>query len=132
MWVLWRTIFSTKMLIIGLMGFMSGFPLLLTGSTLQAWMKDAQVDLTTIGIFAIVGLPYTLKFLWSPVMDRYVPLKLGRRRSWMLITQAALVGAIAALGLTQPSQAPWTVAGSGRSGHILQCQPGHRSGCLPS
>ena len=110
MWVLWRTIFSTKMLIIGLMGFMSGFPLLLTGSTLQAWMKDAQVDLTTIGIFSIVGLPYTLKFLWSPMMDRYVPLRLGRRRSWMLITQAALVGAIAALGLTQPSQAPWTVA----------------------
>ena len=110
MWVLWRAIFSTKMLIIGLMGFMSGFPLLLTGSTLQAWMKDAQVDLTTIGIFSIVGLPYTLKFLWSPVMDRYVPLGLGRRRSWMLITQAALVGAIAALGLTQPSQAPWTVA----------------------
>ncbi len=110
MWVVWRAIFSTRMLIIGLMGFMSGFPLLLTGSTLQAWMKDAQVDLTTIGIFSIVGLPYTLKFLWSPMMDRYVPLGLGRRRSWMLITQAALVGAIAALGLTQPSQAPWTVA----------------------
>ena len=110
MWVLWRTICSTRMLIVGLMGFMSGFPLLLTGSTLQAWMKDEQVDLTTIGIFAIVGLPYTLKFLWSPVMDRYVPLGLGRRRSWMLITQAALVGTIAALGLTQPSQAPWTVA----------------------
>jgi PAT family beta-lactamase induction signal transducer AmpG len=55
-------------------------------------------------------LPYTLKFLWSPLMDRYVPLGLGRRRSWMLITQATLVATIAALGLTQPSQAPWTVA----------------------
>ena len=110
MWVLWRAIFSAKMLIIVLTGFMSGLPLLLTGSTLQAWMKDEQVDLAMIGIFSIVGLPYTLKFLWSPMMDRYVPLGLGRRRSWMLITQAALVGAIAALGLTQPSQAPWTVA----------------------
>jgi len=98
------------MLIIVLMGFMSGLPLLLTGSTLQAWMKDEQVDLTMIGIFSIVGLPYTLKFLWSPMMDRYVPLGLGRRRSWMLITQATLVASIAALGLTQPSQAPWTVA----------------------
>ena len=110
MWVLWRAIFSAKMLIVVLTGFMSGLPLLLTGSTLQAWMKDEQVDLAMIGIFSIVGLPYTLKFLWSPVMDRYVPLGLGRRRSWMLITQAALVATIAALGLTQPSQAPWTVA----------------------
>ena len=120
MWVLWRAIFSAKMLIIMLMGFMSGLPLLLTGSTLQAWMKDEQVDLTTIGIFSIVGLPYTLKFLWSPVMDRYVPLGHGRRRSWMLITQVALVGTIS----TRPHTA---VAGaldsrcSGRSGNILQC-----------
>ena len=110
MWVLWRAIFSAKMLIVVLTGFMSGLPLLLTGSTLQAWMKDEQVDLAMIGIFSIVGLPYTLKFLWSPVMDRYIPLGLGRRRSWMLITQATLVATIAALGLTQPSQAPWTVA----------------------
>src|SRR5215471_7435670 len=110
MWVLWRAIFSAKMLIIVLTGFMSGLPFLLTGSTLQAWMKDEQVDLAMIGIFSIVGLPYTLKFLWSPVMGRYVPLRLGRRRSWMLITQAALVVTIAALGLTQPSRAPWTVA----------------------
>ena len=63
--VLWRAIFSAKMLIIVLTGFMSGLPLLLTGSTLQAWMKDEHVDLTMIGIFSIVGLPYTLKFLWS-------------------------------------------------------------------
>src|SRR5262249_31303429 len=110
MWVLWRAIFSAKMLIVVLTGFMSGLPLLLTGSTLQAWMKDEQIDLAMIGIFSIVGLPYTLKFLWSPLMDRYVPLGLGRRRSWMLITQAALVATIAALGLTQPAQAPWTVA----------------------
>src|SRR2546430_364854 len=110
MWVIWRAIFSSKMLIVVLTGFMSGLPLLLTGSTLQAWMKDAQVDLAMIGIFSIVGLPYTLKFLWSPVMDRYVPLGLGRRRSWMLITQATLVATITTLGLTQPSQAPWTVA----------------------
>ena len=94
MWVLWRAIFSSKMLIVVLTGFMSGLPLLLTGSTLQAWMKDEQVDLAMIGIFSIVGLPYTLKFSWSPVMDRYVLLGLGRRRSWMFITQATLVATI--------------------------------------
>lgn len=110
MWTVWRALVSTKMLIVLVLGFLSGLPLLLTGSTLQAWMKDEQVDLATIGLFAIVGLPYSCKFLWAPVLDRYVPLRLGRRRSWMLIAQVALVATLAALGLTQPSQAPWTVA----------------------
>ena len=73
-----------------LLGFSSGLPLALTGGTLQAWMTVEGVDLRTIGIFTLVGLPYTLKFLWSPMMDRYVPRLLGRRRGWMLITQGTL------------------------------------------
>lgn len=110
MWALLRTVCSYHMLVIMLTGFTSGLPLLLTGSTLQAWMKDEHVDLTTIGLFALVGLPYTCKFLWSPVMDRYTPLAFGRRRSWMLLTQAALVITIALLGMINPAHSPWLVA----------------------
>lgn len=89
-----------------LAGFASGLPLALTGGTLQAWMTVAGVDLRTIGIFALVGLPYTVKFLWSPVMDRFVPPVLGRRRGWMLITQAALVLGIVAMAVGSPREAP--------------------------
>ena len=70
------------------LGFASGLPLALTGGTLQAWLTEAGLDLTTIGLFAYVGLPYTLKFLWAPVMDRIVPPWLGRRRGWMIVTQS--------------------------------------------
>ncbi len=105
-----REIFSGRMLVALLMGFSSGLPLLLTGSLLQAWMQRVGVDLGTIGLFALVGLPYTLKFLWAPLVDRYMPLPLGRRRGWLLIFQLALTGAIASLGFTHPSAAPLVVA----------------------
>lgn len=82
----------------------------MTGSTLQAWMKEDGVDLTVIGIFSLVGLPYTLKFLWSPLMDSFIPPFLGRRRGWMLMTQALLAIAILALGTVSPAQNPWLVA----------------------
>jgi PAT family beta-lactamase induction signal transducer AmpG len=98
------------MLIAFLMGFSSGLPLLLTGSVLQAWMMSEGVELATIGLFALVGLPYTLKFLWAPALDRFTPHLLGRRRGWLLISQLALIAAIAALGMTQPATAPFTVA----------------------
>jgi len=81
--------------VILLLGFSSGLPLALTGQTLQAWMTVDGVDLSTIGVFTLVGIPYTWKFLWAPAMDRFVPPFLGRRRGWLLVTQAAL-----ALGLT--------------------------------
>lgn len=71
----------------GVLGFSSGLPLLLTGSTLQAWLKDAHVDLSLIGATAILGLPYNFKFLWSPVLDAYPILGLGRRRGWLLLGQ---------------------------------------------
>src|SRR5438552_16547939 len=93
-----KVILSGRMLILFLMGFSSGIPLLLIGSTLRAWMTEERVDLTVIGIFSLVGLPYTLKFLWAPPMDRYVPPFLGRRRGWLLITQIALMSEIRVLG----------------------------------
>ena len=92
------------------MGFASGLPLLLTITLLQAWMKEAGVDLGVIGLMSLVGLPYTLKFLWSPLLDRYVPPVLGRRRGWLLIFQACLVASICLLATADPAGSPWAVA----------------------
>ena len=91
-------------------GFSSGLPLALTGSTLQAWLTSVGLDLTTIGAFTLVGLPYTLKFLWAPFMDRYVLPWFGRRRGWMFATQAALVISIVGLAGADPASAPETAA----------------------
>ncbi|HHW75671.1 MAG TPA: AmpG family muropeptide MFS transporter [Xanthomonadaceae bacterium] len=103
--ILWIFL-SGRMLTALLMGFSSGLPLLLaTGSVLQAWLKEAGVDLGTIGLFALVGLPYTLKFLWAPLLDRFAPLAgMGRRRGWLLLIQLTLIVAIAGLGLTDPTR----------------------------
>lgn len=96
------------------MGFASGLPLLLTTSTLSYWLSRRGIDKTTIGLFAATGLPYALKFLWAPALDFVrVPLlgsRLGRRRAWTLVSQAALVAAILGLGATDPVSAPWTTA----------------------
>jgi PAT family beta-lactamase induction signal transducer AmpG len=93
-----------------LMGFSCGVPLLLTSSVLQAWMSERQVDLSVIGLYSLVGLPYTLKFIWAPVFDRFTLPLFGRRRGWLLILQLLLILALAALGLTDPGQTPWLVA----------------------
>jgi PAT family beta-lactamase induction signal transducer AmpG len=93
-----------KMGILVLLGFSSGLPFYLTSKTLQAWMTTAKVDLATIGFFSLVTLPYSLKFVWAPVMDRYVPPFLGRRRGWVLITQLALLIAIGAMSLHDPQR----------------------------
>lgn len=98
-----RAMLSRRMLIALLMGFASGLPLLLTGSVLQAWLKDGGIDLASIGLFALVGLPYTLKFLWAPLFDRYALLRVGRRRGWMIAMQLALAAALGALSLAQPT-----------------------------
>ena len=96
-----------RILSILLLGFSSGLPRLLTLSTLAWWMSKTGVDLTTIGLFALVGLPYSIKFLWAPAVDEIrIPVLtryLGRRRSWTLVTQAALMIAIAGLGTTDPA-----------------------------
>lgn len=91
-----------KMAALALLGFSSGLPLFLTERTLQAWMTKAGVDLTTIGLFSMVTLPYSLKFMWAPVVDRFVPPFLGRRRGWLLVTQVLLFIAIAAMATHDP------------------------------
>lgn len=93
------------------LGFVSGLPLALTSGTLQAWLTVEGVDLKTIGIFTLVGLPYTLKFLWAPVMDRVVPPWLGRRRGWMVLTQLCVAIALGLMALTNPKIHPgWLAA----------------------
>jgi MFS transporter, PAT family, beta-lactamase induction signal transducer AmpG len=98
------------MLVALLMGFSCGLPLLLTLSILQAWMKAEGVDLGVIGLMTLVGLPYTLKFLWAPLLDRYTLPFLGRRRGWLLMAQLALMASIVGLGRTSPSAHPELVA----------------------
>lgn len=95
------------MLVALLMGFSCGLPLLLTMTVLQAWMKDEGIDLTAIGMTSLLGLPYTVKFLWAPLMDRFIPPFMGRRRGWLLITQISLMISIAALGVSHPLKYPY-------------------------
>ena len=103
-------ILGRRMIVSALMGFSCGLPLLLTISVLQAWMKLEKVDLTVIGLFSLVGLPYTIKFLWSPILDRFTPPFLGRRRGWLIVAQVLLMASLVFLGLTRPAQNPWLVA----------------------
>ncbi len=103
-----------RVLLILLLGFSSGLPLALSGSTLLIWMKEANVDLATIGLFSLVGLPYSVKFFWAPVVDAFsVPLLtriLGKRRAWLVATQLALIGSIIFLGSLDPVSSTWFVA----------------------
>ena len=102
------------MLIVLLLGFSSGLPLALSGSTLLVWMRESGVDLGTIGLFALVGTPYTLKFLWAPLVDAlHVPFftrAFGRRRGWLVFSQLLLIAAILLLALTDPARSPLFVA----------------------
>jgi PAT family beta-lactamase induction signal transducer AmpG len=103
-----------RVIAILLLGFSSGVPLALTAGTLAIWMTEVGVDLTTVGVFAVVATPYSLKFFWAPVIDR-VPLfwltrRMGRRRSWLLFTQLGLIGSIFVLGGGDPVTAPFTTA----------------------
>ncbi len=96
---------SRKMVALLLLGFSSGLPLYLAGKVpLQAWLTREGVSLSAIAAFSLVGLPYSLKFLWSPLLDRYVPPFLGRRRGWLLITQIALLLGLLAMATQKPSQ----------------------------
>src|SRR6516225_6810314 len=103
-----------RVLIVLFLGFSSGLPLALSGSTLQVWMREAGVDLGTIGLFALIGTPYTLKFLWAPLVDAlHVPLftqAFGRRRGWLVFSQLLLIAAIVLLALTDPANSPFYVA----------------------
>ena len=97
-----KVIVSRRMLVAFVMGFSAGLPLLLTIGVLQAWMKEKGVDLTWIGMITLVQLPYTWKFIWAPILDRYTLPFLGRRRGWLLVAQLLLVIAIVALGYSDP------------------------------
>jgi PAT family beta-lactamase induction signal transducer AmpG len=87
-----------------LLGFASGLPLALTASTMQAWLTVTNVDIKKIGLFNQVQIPYTLKFMWSPLVDRYPILGLGRRRGWMLLSQLSLIVAIVVMGMLSPAE----------------------------
>ncbi len=97
-----RKVFSYRMLTMLLIGYSAGLPLLLIGSTLQAWMTNEGVDLTAIGMVSLLGLPYVLKFLWAPFLDRFSLPFLGRRKGWMLLFQILIVVSIFGLSMTHP------------------------------
>jgi PAT family beta-lactamase induction signal transducer AmpG len=103
--------FKPRVLIVLFLGFSSGLPLALSGSTLQVWMREAGVDLGVIGLFTLVGTPYTIKFVWAPVVDALdVPVLsalLGRRRGWLVLSQLLLMAAIVLLALSNPAISPW-------------------------
>ena len=105
-----RSLLTPRLGVMLPLGFASGLPLALTGGTLQAWLTMANVELATIGLFAYVGLPYTLKFMWAPIMDRLAPPWLGRRRGWMIVTQLGLACFLVAMALTGPTAMPHVFA----------------------
>jgi MFS transporter, PAT family, beta-lactamase induction signal transducer AmpG len=107
----WRAaLFNRRMLICVFIGFSAGLPLYLLINLLPAWLRSEGVDLKAIGLFALIQLPYTWKFLWSPLMDRFGLPVLGRRRGWMLTTQVLLLVAIPAFGLLHPKLDIWAIA----------------------
>jgi PAT family beta-lactamase induction signal transducer AmpG len=98
------------MLICIFTGLASGMPLYVLFQLVPVWLSEGGVSLVEIGLFSLVGIPYTWKFLWAPLMDRFVPPFLGRRRGWMLITQVLLLLSIGALGMVDPARSTWVIA----------------------
>ncbi len=99
---MWRSLFNTRMLAVLFLGFSSGLPLFIMLYLMQAWLATSGVNVKALGLFALVGFPYTFKFLWAPFMDRFSLGPLGRRRGWMALTQLALFGVIGAMGALDP------------------------------
>ncbi|HTS22424.1 MAG TPA: AmpG family muropeptide MFS transporter [Casimicrobiaceae bacterium] len=107
----WRkALFNRRMLICVFTGFSSGLPLYILLNLLPAWLRSEHVDLRSIGLFALIQLPFTWKFLWSPLVDRYAVPVLGRRRGWMLATQLLLLVSIPLFGMLSPQLDLWTIA----------------------
>lgn len=113
-WQVLKVYLEPRVALILLLGFSAGVPLALSGSTLSWWMREVGVDLSTIGLFALVGTPYTIKFVWAPVVDAFrAPLLsrwLGRRRGWLLLSQIMLMAAIVFAGALDPVVSPWWMA----------------------
>src|SRR6476620_7375275 len=106
----WAHLKNRRLAVMLPLGFASGLPLALTAGTLQAWLTVVNVDLRTIGLFSLVGLPYTLKFLWAPVMDRFVHPFLGRRRVWLLLTHTSLILSLVGMAFSDPKVSQVTLA----------------------
>jgi MFS transporter, PAT family, beta-lactamase induction signal transducer AmpG len=105
-----KVVFSRRMLTSFIMGYACGMPYDLTKTVLKAWMSDEGMDLAVIGLFTLVGLPYALKFLWAPLLDRYTFSALGRRRGWMLLFQIGLILAVLGMSFGAPAANPWMLA----------------------
>ena len=120
MWAMnaWRTSLAVyldrRMAVLFFLGFSSGLPLLLVYSTLTFWLLEEGLDIESVGLFAATALPYSLKFLWAPIVDRFPVPGLGRllglRRGWLVVLQLSLMGAIALLAMSQPQ---WRTESSG-------------------
>ena len=109
--VAWHAaVLNRRMLICVFTGLASGMPLYVLFQLVPVWLSEGGVSLVEIGLFSLVGIPYTWKFLWAPMMDRWVPPFLGRRRGWMLMTQVALLLSIGVLGMYEPAQSTWLIA----------------------
>ncbi|HWB43806.1 MAG TPA: MFS transporter [Hyphomicrobiaceae bacterium] len=112
-WAALAVYLRARVLIVTVLGFSAGLPLALSGETLRVWMADRGVDLGTIGLISLAGLPYTIKFLWAPVVDAldvpWLSARLGRRRGWLIAAQILLMAAILFLGTRDPVAAPLTV-----------------------
>lgn len=105
-----QAIINKRMLICIFTGFSSGLPLFVLYQLVPGWLRDQGVSLAEIGLFSLIGIPYVWKFIWSPLIDRYSLGSIGRRRSWMLITQLLLLISIAAFGWVNPIENIWSVA----------------------
>ncbi len=106
-----RAVAAHRLFVVGVLGFASGLPLALTGQALQAWLSVEGLDIATIGFLSLVGLPYTFKFLWAPLMDRFELLpRLGRRRGWLVVTQLGLALTLLLLAATPPKDSLQTFA----------------------
>ena len=99
-----------RLTMVMILGFASGLPLALSGTALQTWLTIDNVDIATIGFFSLVGLPYTFKFLWAPLMDRFEPPVLGRRKGWLILIQLGLAGSLALISNFRPSEQTQLVA----------------------
>lgn len=107
----WLKYCNRKMLVILMLGFSSGLPLSLVGGTLQAWFKYSGIDIVTIGLLGLVGQPYSYKYIWAPLMDRFSLPYLGRRRGWIITAQGFIVVATVCMAFLDPLQEPWLLAG---------------------
>jgi len=105
-----EAILNRRMLICVFTGFTSGLPLYILIQLVPAWLRSEGVGLAEIGFFSLIGFPYTWKFIWAPIMDRYTLPFLGRRRGWMLVTQLSLAASIAAMGYLKPELSIWAIA----------------------